>query len=80
MVTYLDWKKDKDNYRKLQELADRLCDDLARGTLASESEFARRAAAVRKLCEERFPDRIELFELVYMSRFRRLREQFNPSA
>ena len=31
---------------------------------------------VRQTCEEFFPDRLWLFELVYEARFRRLREQF----
>jgi hypothetical protein len=31
---------------------------------------------LRRWCAERLPDRAELFEMVYVSRFRRLREQF----
>lgn len=31
---------------------------------------------VREVCREMFPDRMELFEMIYMSRFRRLWEQF----
>jgi hypothetical protein len=31
---------------------------------------------LRRWCEEQLPDRLELFTLVYESRFRRLREQF----
>ena len=30
---------------------------------------------LRDLCSERFPDRVDLFEMVYVSRWRRLREQ-----
>jgi hypothetical protein len=31
---------------------------------------------VRQTCEDLFPDRMWLFEIVYEARFRRLREQF----
>ena len=33
---------------------------------------------LRKWCEGHLPERRDLFELIYMSRFRRLREQFRP--
>jgi hypothetical protein len=33
-------------------------------------------AKLRRWCAERLPERIELFEMIYVSRFRRLREQF----
>jgi hypothetical protein len=31
---------------------------------------------LRRWCEEHLPDRLALFEMVYVSRFRRLQEQF----
>jgi hypothetical protein len=31
---------------------------------------------LRRWCAEHLPDRLELFEMVYVSRFRRLREQW----
>ena len=31
---------------------------------------------LRRWCAEQLPDRLDLFEMVYVSRFRRLREQF----
>ncbi len=31
---------------------------------------------LRRWCAEHLPDRLELFEMVYVSRFRRLQEQF----
>jgi len=31
---------------------------------------------VRQVCEELFPDRLWLFEIIYEARFQRLREQF----
>ena len=33
-------------------------------------------AGLRRWCAEHLPDRLDLFEMVYGSRFRRLREQF----
>lgn len=35
-------------------------------------------AALRRWCREQLPDRLELFEMVYVSRFNRLRAQFRP--
>jgi hypothetical protein len=34
---------------------------------------------LRRWCGEHLPERLELFELVYVSRFRRLRQQFPRS-
>jgi len=34
---------------------------------------------VREKCGELFPDKLRLFEMIYESRFRRLREQFRKS-
>jgi len=31
---------------------------------------------LRRWCAERLPDRLDLFDMVYVSRFRRLRQQF----
>lgn len=35
-------------------------------------------SGLRRWCEKHFPDRGDLFEMVYVSRFQRLREQFRP--
>lgn len=34
---------------------------------------------LRRWCASRLPDRLELFDMIYQSRFRRLREQFRTS-
>ena len=36
-------------------------------------------AKLRRWCEENLPDRLDLFELVYESRFQRLKEQFRET-
>ena len=36
-------------------------------------------ANLRRWCQEQLPDRLDLFEIVYVSRFRRLREQFRDT-
>ena len=36
-------------------------------------------ANLRRWCRDHLPDRIDLFELIYVSRFRRLQEQFRGS-
>jgi hypothetical protein len=34
--------------------------------------------SLRRWCREHLPDRVELFDMVYVARFRRLMEQFRP--
>ncbi len=36
-------------------------------------------ANLRRWCQAQLPDRLDLFEIVYLSRFRRLREQFRDT-
>jgi hypothetical protein len=36
-------------------------------------------AALRRRCQELFPDKLEVFDLIYESRFRRLWEQFRSA-
>jgi len=64
--------------RRLGRLADQVC------FLIVNSDYPRvdidiRIGDVRTLCEELFPDRMELFEMVYGSRFDRLWAQFREA-
>ena len=61
--------------RELQRMADRLC------TLILTSDYPDiditiERASLRSKCEELFPDRMDLYDMVYESRFDRLMEQF----
>ncbi len=61
--------------RELGRMADRVC-SLIVATDYPEVDIEIEKAKVREKCEELFPERMELYEMVYESRFRRLWEQF----
>jgi hypothetical protein len=61
----------------LQRRADRIC-ALIVGSDYPEVDIDVAIADLRRWCRDRLPDRLELFDLVYASRFRRLRDQFRP--
>ena len=60
---------------QLKRKADRLC-SLIVASDYPDVDIDVEIAALRRWCNEQLPDRRELFELVYASRFARLREQF----
>ncbi len=61
--------------RELQRLADRVCVLILSSDLpAIDIEIEKNK--VRERCLERYPDRGELYEMIYASRFDRLWEQF----
>ena len=61
--------------QELQRMADRVCVLLLRDDYP-EIDIEIEKAKVRQRCEELFPDRLDLYEMVYESRFRRLWQQF----
>jgi hypothetical protein len=62
-------------YRSFQRHVDRLC-FLIVATDCSEREIEIERLHLRVQAMHLFPDKIPLYELIYESRFRRLREQF----
>lgn len=61
--------------RDIRRKADRICSLI----LSSDYPDVDIDIEIRNLhhwCERHLPDRLDLFELVYLSRFRRLRDQF----
>ncbi len=60
---------------ELRRMADRVCVLILREDYPA-IDIALEKAKVRERCEELFPDRMDLYEMVYESRFRRLWEQF----
>jgi hypothetical protein len=64
-----------DPARDLQRKADRIC-SLIVGSDYPDVDIDIEIEALRRWCAAEIPRRLELFELVYASRFRRLREQF----
>ena len=64
---------------ELQRMAERVCVLILRDDYpAIDIEIER--AKVRDRCEELFPDRMDLYEMIYESRFDRLWEQFRQGA
>ncbi len=61
--------------QELQRMADRVCVLILSGDLpAIDIEIEKNK--VRERCLELYPDREQLFEMIYESRFQRLWEQF----
>ncbi len=66
---------ERERARVLARAADRVCAlILARDYPDTGIEIE--IAKVRALCEELYPEKMALFEMIYGARFRRLREQF----
>lgn len=62
-------------YRRLQRRVDRLC-FLIVATDCSENEIAIERLYLRTEVARLFPEKYALYDMLYESRFRRLREQF----
>jgi len=60
--------------RELQAKVDALCGQIKSGI--SREEFFEKEAELKKFCLSRYPDKKELYDLIYRSRFKRVWEQF----
>jgi hypothetical protein len=69
---------DEQAYRNFQRHVDRLC-FLIVATDCSDREIDIERLHLRTQMMKLFPEKMSLYELVYESRFRRLREQFRRS-
>lgn len=67
--------KENIQLRRLQRAVDGLCREIAHGI--TDERFNERYAEVRSLAEHLFPDKMELFDMIYGSRLRRFRELFS---
>ena len=68
-----------DDSRKAQKEISDMADAVCRLILSSDYpdvDVAIEKEKVRARCEELFPDRMELYEMIYESRFQRLWEQW----
>jgi hypothetical protein len=61
--------------RELQRMADHVC-SLILISDYPEIDIEIEESKVRERCEEWYPDSMVLYEMIYESRFNRLREQF----
>jgi hypothetical protein len=65
----------RENMRDLQCMADRVCTLILSSDLAA-IDIEIEKNKVRERCLELYPDREELYEMIYEGRFQRLWEQF----
>ncbi|MGR3310699.1 MAG: hypothetical protein ACUZ77_07975 [Candidatus Brocadiales bacterium] len=65
----------RERMRELQRMADRAC-VLILCSDYPEIDIEIERLKVRERCEELFSDRMDLYEMIYESRFKRLWEQF----
>jgi hypothetical protein len=65
----------RENMRDLQRLADRVCVMILSSDLPA-IDIAIEKNKVRQRCLELYPDREELYDMLYDARFQRLWEQF----
>ena len=65
----------REKMARIQRLADRVC-VLILSTDLPEVDILIERRKLRELCEQWFPGRSDLFDMVYESRFERLWEQF----
>ncbi|HHT9118348.1 MAG TPA: hypothetical protein ACFYD1_06935 [Candidatus Hypogeohydataceae bacterium YC38] len=63
---------------ELQRMADHVC-MLIVSTDYPEIDIEIEKAKVRERCEELYPDRMELYNMIYESRFNRLWQQFREA-
>ncbi len=61
--------------RELQRMADHVC-SLILISDYPEIDIEFEKSKVRERCEEMYPDSMDLYEMIYESRFNRLQEQF----
>jgi hypothetical protein len=71
----LDNLEDRRKAKELKTLADRVC-QMILDRRCADVDIDIAINRVREKCRELFSDKLYLFEMIYGSRFRRLREQF----
>ncbi|HEY3177135.1 MAG TPA: hypothetical protein VGK94_15385 [Candidatus Polarisedimenticolia bacterium] len=69
--------RDEERALRLRRMADRVASMIVTSSY-SDLECALAERELRMECLSLLPEKMELFDLVYTSRFRRLREQFRP--
>jgi len=65
--------------RELSKMADRVC-HLILSSDWPDVDVAIEKEKVRAFCEESFPDRMDLYEMIFESRFQRLWDQWRDAA
>lgn len=68
----------REGQRELAKMAERVC-ALILSSDYPDVDVAIEKEKVRAFCEELFPDRMELYEMIYESRFQRLWDQWRDA-
>ena len=69
----------RSDQRELAKMADRVC-QLILSAEYPDVDVAIEKEKVRARCEELFPDRMDLYEMIYESRFQRLWDQWREDS
>lgn len=69
----------RDQMQELQRMADRVCVLILSSDLPA-IDIEVQKSKVRQRCLELFPDREQLYDMIYESRFQRLWDQFRDEA
>jgi len=71
----MDTRSGREKMKELSRMADKVC-RLILNSDYPDVDIAIARSRLRERCEELFPDRMDLFDLIYESRFDRLWSQF----
>ena len=78
MITFIQWKQEQESLRRLREMVDRICGDITEGRITDEAELDKRIDTARAFCKGLLPDKLDVFKMIYESRFHRLWTDFGP--
>ena len=78
MITFIQWKQEQESLRRLREMVDRICSDITEGKITDEAELDKRIDTARAFCKGLLPDKMDVFKMIYESRFQRLWQDFGP--
>jgi len=68
----------REESRRLQRMADKVCSLILMSTYP-DVDILIEMDQVRLYCQQTFPDRMDLYEMIYEARFKRLWQQFRPT-
>ncbi len=71
----LAWRSEERKVREIRAMADRIASLIVRGDYPM-TDIEIENQKLRERISELFPDKIDLYNLIYESRFRRLKDQF----
>lgn len=76
MISFDQWRREQKAVADLRRMADSISCDIIARRIQDQEQLDLRVATAEELCREMLPEKLELFNLIYRSRFQRLWEQF----